>query len=1052
MQNPRLYTASTALAVFVGAVMWVVASPSGPSDVAVASEMFLDEVPAAEGSEFIPYDDGFNHFVVRVDPSVLPSFQEDESEAVSETVDEGLRIDLERYGSGEEITPADLREMDPVLAQALIEGGLITVDDLAGASAVDPDEVVSYLADLPGVSSVEFLGADMAVVLVDETVSMETVDDLPGVEALMEDMLYPTADAGVDELFGAAWHLHSEGQVSGGQTFVRDVDIDAPEAWDTAKGDGVIIAVIDGGFTSDLPELIPNLWSPSGEVCGNGVDDDGNGYVDDCGGWDFIGKQPLRPFDGTSTMYNATSHGVSVASIAAAPDNNGGVVGVAPEAQLMLLGAGNGFGVSGSAAMAAIRYAIANGADVINMSFGGTTTASGYDAKRAYWAPVLNEAEAAGVVVVAAAGNYQTSVPVAPGTFVAERPNGLSVAASTFTDQKASFSSYGDTVSLFAPGASVVTNYPNNYPKRANGTSYSSPITAGAVAVLASAYPNASAADLVTAIKEGADRVPGLASYVPEGRRLNVDRSLDYLAGAQLSNFTFTDLTGLPSTARVAVEAPTGDQVSFTLATMVDDQVMSVPDRQIAWNGQTATTDASGTVTFAADVVSGVESDFAIPDLPDGAYGVAAQVKSAGSPVDVPVLSVFTIGVPTPVSSSTTVAAEAPSTGAPIATSTTLPAAPSSTMLPPDTAPTTTTIAATTTTSPPGTPTTLPSAPTTTTTAPSGGGGGGPGGGGSSNEPASTTTTTTASSSTTAQPDRGSAGTSPTTTTTTPPVNPPAPPATTTTTIRQTTTTTAGSPPETVPPGPGTVSTPSPSGIRVTSVSPSAVPTSGGTVVVRGENFPEYPVVSVGGSPATVTQRLTSQQLVVAVRQSGPGWTSIAVHPKGDNSDVAMLTNAFQYVDAPTGPDVPATTSTTTTTTTTPPGGSGGGSTGGSGASTTTTAPEDSTGGGAGTTSTTSIPVTTSTTLASGGGQGGGATSTSTTSSTSTTVASPTTTIPATPTISGSLRVAPPSTAWNITPSVPTGNAPASLSGVDQSTWNSAFSTGGASTGVRLRP
>jgi hypothetical protein len=191
MQNPRLYTASTALAVFVGAVTWVVASPSGPSDVAVASEMFLDEVPASEGSEFIPYDDGFNHVVVRVDPSVLPSFQEDESEAVSETVDESLRIDLERYGSGEEITPADLREMDPVLAQALIEGGLITADDIAGASAVDPDEVVSYLAELPGVSSVEFLGADMAVVLVDETVSMETVDDLPGVEALMEDMLYP---------------------------------------------------------------------------------------------------------------------------------------------------------------------------------------------------------------------------------------------------------------------------------------------------------------------------------------------------------------------------------------------------------------------------------------------------------------------------------------------------------------------------------------------------------------------------------------------------------------------------------------------------------------------------------------------------------------------------------------------------------------------------------------------------------------------------------------------------------------------------------------------
>jgi serine protease len=1023
MQNPRLYTASTALAVLVGSSMWVVLAP--PAAVEPVPEMLLDEIAASEGGEMIPHDDGFNHFVVRVDEFVLPSARPGDE---GETVDERLRLHLERHESGEALAPEELRELDPELARVLIEQDGSPV--LAPAASSDPksSEVVGYLASLPHVAGVELLGGDMAVVRTDPSVSLDTIDDLAGVEVLMEDMLFPTAEAATDEAFGAAWHLHSEGQISGGQAFTRDVDIDAPESWGSARGEGVVIAIVDTGFVSDLPELVPSMWSPPGEICGNGIDDDGNGFVDDCGGWDFARNAPLQPFDGSSTMFSATRHGVSVAAIAAAPDGNGGVVGVAPDAQLMLLGASpNGNGVSGSRAIAAIRYAIANGADVINLSFGGRLREEQIPVMRQYWGPVLSEAEAAGVVVVAAAGNAGDDAPTAPAMILHEQPNGLSVAASTFTDRKASFSSFGDNVTIFAPGASVVTNYPDGIPRRANGTSYSSPVTAGAVAVLASAYPNATAAELVTAIQEGADRIPTLDGFVHQGRRLNVDRSLDYLAGAQLSNFIFTDLTNLPSTARVAVEAPAGDQVSFTLATMVGDQVMSVPDRQITWNGQTATTDASGTVTFAADVVSGVESNFAIPGLPDGAYGVAAQVKSDGSPVDVPVLSVFTIGVPTPVTS-TTMAAEVPSTSAPIATSTTLPAGPSSTTLQPDAAQTTTTIAATTTTNPPGTPATLPSAPTTTTTAPSGS----PGGGGSTattapatGGPGNSGPTTTATSSTTAPPGSGSAGGSPTTTTTAQPANPPA----------TTTTTTAVSPPDSAPPGPTPESTPSRSGIRVTSVSPSAVPTSGGTIVIRGENFPEYPVVSVGGAPASVTQRLTSKQLVVAVRQSGPGWRSISVHPTADRSDVATLTNAFQYVDEPTGPDAPSTS--TTTTTTTAPGGSGGGSTG----------------GGAGTTSTTSPPVTTSTTLASGGGQGGGATTPSSTSTTSSTVpSSTTTTIAPSPIISAGLQVTPPSTAWNVSPSVPTGNAPSALSGVDQSTWNSAFSTGGASTGVRLGP
>jgi hypothetical protein len=159
----------------------------------------------------------------------------------------------------------------------------------------------------------------------------------------------------------------------------------------------------------------------------------------------------------------------------------------------MLLGAGNGYGVSSSSVSQAVDYAIANGADAINMSFGGSLSASYYStvdqliaAFRPIWEPVFDRIEAADIVVTVSAGNYAAdwaAKPVSPAYYAAEHAVGLAVASTDRWDRRSSFSSYGVYssgvgVSLAAPGSSVLATAPNNGTVSVSGTSFSAPITA----------------------------------------------------------------------------------------------------------------------------------------------------------------------------------------------------------------------------------------------------------------------------------------------------------------------------------------------------------------------------------------------------------------------------------------------------------------------------------------------------------------------------------------------------------------------------------------------
>ncbi len=252
-----------------------------------------------------------------------------------------------------------------------------------------------------------------------------------------------------DPGMGLLWGLHNTGQEVNGTAGTAGADIDAPEAWEVTVGSGeVVIAVVDSGLDFTHPDLAANLWINADEVAGNAIDDDGNGYVDDVHGWDFVAG------DAAPYPNDANGHGTHVAGTIAAAGNNGvGVAGVSWAARLMPLRFLDAYGVGDTAnAILAIEYAGANGARIVNNSWGG----GGFS-------QALQDAiEASPALVVCAAGNEGVDTDALPH-YPASYPsaNVLSVAATDSDDRLPAFSNYGATsVDLGAPGVDTYSAVP----------------------------------------------------------------------------------------------------------------------------------------------------------------------------------------------------------------------------------------------------------------------------------------------------------------------------------------------------------------------------------------------------------------------------------------------------------------------------------------------------------------------------------------------------------------------------------------------------------------
>ena len=272
--------------------------------------------------------------------------------------------------------------------------------------------------------------------------------------------------------------------------------INAPESWAQGyTGEGVVVAVIDTGVDWDHPDLVSQIWVNADEVAGNGIDDDRNGYVDDVRGWDFASSDN-NPDDGNG-------HGTHVAGIIAADNNGTGATGVAYDASIMavrVLGS-DGSGTE-SAVAAGIRYAAQNGADIINLSLGGSFSSVIYAA--------LQYAASLNVLVVAAAGNEYASTPSNPARSSATLSNVISVGAYSSSNSLASFSNdvgSSGAVQVDAPGVNVYSTYLNGRYATFSGTSMAAPHVAGLAALALSANSTLTASQLRTAIVNGTTRV-----------------------------------------------------------------------------------------------------------------------------------------------------------------------------------------------------------------------------------------------------------------------------------------------------------------------------------------------------------------------------------------------------------------------------------------------------------------------------------------------------------------------------------------------------------------
>jgi subtilisin family serine protease len=328
-------------------------------------------------------------------------------------------------------------------------------------------------------------------------------------------------------------------------TSVYGRDVRAMAGWYHETGSSeVVVAIADSGVDWQHPDLggsgpdyvDGNIWINQEEYTGTpGVDDDGNGFVDDIRGWDFVdnitdGEQD--PPQDTDTPDNDPmdydGHGTAVAGcVAAIGMNSTGVIGTAFTSKVMALKIGwlpdgSAQGLVGMAfAAQALDYARLNGADVFNASWGSSSFFPLVDA--------VNAAISAGVIVVTSAGNDNDSNP----SYLGNRSDVITVAAVNSNDNKASFSDYGSWVDICAPGVSIYTTSYNRLGSGSSvhsytsisGTSFSSPITAGAVALARSANPIMSAAEIRALVISSADNIDDVnPAYVGElgSGRLNV--------------------------------------------------------------------------------------------------------------------------------------------------------------------------------------------------------------------------------------------------------------------------------------------------------------------------------------------------------------------------------------------------------------------------------------------------------------------------------------------------------------------------------------------------
>lgn len=383
--------------------------------------------------------------------------------------------------------------------------------------------------------------------------------------------------------------------------------IDMPTAWESSTGSqSVVVAVVDTGVDYTHPDLAQNMWVNPGEIAGNGKDDDANGYVDDVYG--------VNVLNNTGNPFDDNSHGTHVSGTIGGVGNNGlGVSGVNWQVRIMgvkFLSAGGGGTLYG--AVAGINYAVANGAQIINASWGG-----GGFSQALYNA--INTARSAGVLFVAAAGNSGLDNDLYPNYPAAyDLDNIVSVAASGQNDSLASFSNYGlQSTDIAAPGVSILSTVPGGGYASYSGTSMATPHVAGVAALVKAANPSLSYADLKARLLDG-DSVSALSGKIKTGKRLNAVRALQSSATPGDNNgadpaqpgLSIASLTGPQGSNKLYVQRPfnmvingvAGQSAEVTMRLNAEGKSLGSCSLGTAIIGSDGTAVVSGTLKLRASI------------------------------------------------------------------------------------------------------------------------------------------------------------------------------------------------------------------------------------------------------------------------------------------------------------------------------------------------------------------------------------------------------------------------------------------------------------------
>jgi subtilisin family serine protease len=336
---------------------------------------------------------------------------------------------------------------------------------------------------------------------------IDTLENNPLVEYVEPNFLYHPATLPNDVFLGEQWGLKNSGQKDAQKrSGFQGMDIGAEQAWQITTGSSdVVVAVIDSGINYNHPDLKDNIWTNTAELNGKpGVDDDGNGYIDDIHGYSFeSGKESGDPMD-------MIGHGSHCAGIIGARGNNGlGIVGVNWNVKIMVLKfiGENGEG-SSEGAIKAIDYAIKNGAKIISNSWGG-----GDESKALLEA--IERANKKGILFIAAAGNDMAdndAKPFYPASYPVE--NVISVTAVDNQGRLAPFANYGKkSVHVGAPGVNIASTIIKDYVV-ASGTSMAAPFVSGVAALLLAHEPNLSHLEIKDRILSTTKPISGLQGKV----------------------------------------------------------------------------------------------------------------------------------------------------------------------------------------------------------------------------------------------------------------------------------------------------------------------------------------------------------------------------------------------------------------------------------------------------------------------------------------------------------------------------------------------------------